>query len=306
MPRKRHSRARRSCASWWTWCVRSSVSCSFGMDVIVEKGTGRLCIIDVNNFPGYDGVANFLDKLSALLAELVSSEPPDSGIDTSDSSDERKPQMCRTPKKLHLRPPHPGEAPVTACTGRLHGAPPPNGRGISACKKWARGTLAAAGRSYSDVNVGTDQCQCFGYAPARQYYPSSCKPALACVWSTLCWGWKVLVPTCEGLFVSQCDIGTDQCMSVFWSCGGLPRLSDQWQTSVGMCSVNVLSRHQILAAMCNGLFVSQLQRWYGPMPVLRLRSGSPHYLTSGKAALSCVQMTLCWGAAHLLQHGKAR
>uniref|UniRef100_A0A6B0V8Z2 Inositol-tetrakisphosphate 1-kinase n=4 Tax=Ixodes ricinus TaxID=34613 RepID=A0A6B0V8Z2_IXORI len=79
----------------------------FGMDVIVEKGTGRLCIIDVNNFPGYDGVANFLDKLSALLAELVSSEPPDSGIDTSDSSDERKPQMCRTPKKLHLRPPHP-------------------------------------------------------------------------------------------------------------------------------------------------------------------------------------------------------
>lgn len=155
-------------------------------------------------------------------------------------------------------------------------------------------------------DVGTDQCQCFGYAPARQYYPSSCKPALACVWSTLCWGWKVLVPTCEGLFVSQCDIGTDQCMSVFWSCGGLPRLSDQWQTSVGMCSVNVLSGHQILAAMCNGLFVSQLQCWYGPMPVLRLRSGSPHYLTSGKAALSCVQMTLCWGAAHLLQHGKAR
>ncbi|XP_077551784.1 inositol-tetrakisphosphate 1-kinase-like isoform X1 [Haemaphysalis longicornis] len=65
----------------------------FGIDIIVEKDTGRLCIIDVNNFPGYDGVTNFLDQLSSLLAELVGSELPDSGIDTSDSSDE-------TPRRL--------------------------------------------------------------------------------------------------------------------------------------------------------------------------------------------------------------
>lgn len=44
--------------------------------------------------PGYDGVSNFLDQLSGLLAELVGSELPDSGIDTSDSSDE-------TPRRLN-------------------------------------------------------------------------------------------------------------------------------------------------------------------------------------------------------------
>lgn len=66
----------------------------FGIDIIAEKDTGRLCIIDVNNFPGYDGVSNFLDQLSGMLAELVGSELPDSGIDTSDSSDE-------TPRRLH-------------------------------------------------------------------------------------------------------------------------------------------------------------------------------------------------------------
>lgn len=66
----------------------------FGIDIIAERDTGRLCIIDVNNFPGYDGVSNFLDQLSSMLAELVGSELPDSGIDTSDSSDE-------TPRRLH-------------------------------------------------------------------------------------------------------------------------------------------------------------------------------------------------------------
>lgn len=121
----------------------------------------------------------------------------------------------------------------------------------------ARSPQPATRRPYPKCDVGTDQCQCFGCALAGQYYPSSRKPALACVRSTLCWGYKILVPTREGLFISQCDIAADQCMSVFWSCGGLPRLSDQWQTSVSMCSVNVLPGHNILAAMCNGLFVSQ-------------------------------------------------
>ncbi|KAL3183611.1 hypothetical protein MRX96_033715 [Rhipicephalus microplus] len=79
--------------SWWTRCG-SSLASDFGIDIIAEKDTGRLCIIDVNNFPGYDGVSNFLDQLSGMLAELVGSELPDSGIDTSDSSDE-------TPRRLH-------------------------------------------------------------------------------------------------------------------------------------------------------------------------------------------------------------
>lgn len=71
----------------------------FGIDIILEKGTGRLCIIDINNFPGYDGVDNFLEQLSRLLADLVAPELPDSGIDTSDSSDEKK-QLSAPSKAL--------------------------------------------------------------------------------------------------------------------------------------------------------------------------------------------------------------
>ncbi|XP_064489596.1 inositol-tetrakisphosphate 1-kinase-like isoform X2 [Ornithodoros turicata] len=78
----------------------------FGIDIIVEKGTGRLCIIDINNFPGYDGVDNFLEQLSRLLADLIVPEPADSGIDTSDSSDEKKKLSTpsKTPRKQHYRP----------------------------------------------------------------------------------------------------------------------------------------------------------------------------------------------------------
>lgn len=39
----------------------------FGIDVIIDNRTGRYAIIDMNAFPGYDGVDNFLDLLCDLI-----------------------------------------------------------------------------------------------------------------------------------------------------------------------------------------------------------------------------------------------
>ena len=117
--------------------VRSKLGLTlFGIDVIIEKGSGRYAIIDMNVFPGklikctqqpltfflpgYDGVPNFLEDLSDLIideikhkgekgrhsemttnarekandakdANKLRSQNDDSGIDTSDSCDEKKP-----------------------------------------------------------------------------------------------------------------------------------------------------------------------------------------------------------------------
>ncbi|CAG7661073.1 unnamed protein product, partial [Allacma fusca] len=39
----------------------------FGVDVVVDSSSGRLAIIDVNSFPGYDGIENFPGKLAAFV-----------------------------------------------------------------------------------------------------------------------------------------------------------------------------------------------------------------------------------------------
>lgn len=91
----------------------------FGIDIVVENGTGRHAIIDINVYPGYDGFPNFFDSLMNCIKkklkekenQLSSSvdhkknklftnnrtaeentkpEQDDSGFDTCDSSDERK------------------------------------------------------------------------------------------------------------------------------------------------------------------------------------------------------------------------
>lgn len=120
----------------------------FGIDVIIEKGSGRYAIIDMNVFPGklytfgrlltfyllffpsptivvenpgYDGVPNFLEDLADLMIEEVKqkekgdsnfipqdkgnekairSQNDDSGIDTSDSCDEKKPLQVRKEERI--------------------------------------------------------------------------------------------------------------------------------------------------------------------------------------------------------------
>ncbi|XP_059480936.1 inositol-tetrakisphosphate 1-kinase-like isoform X2 [Neocloeon triangulifer] len=78
-----------------------------GIDVVLENGTNRYAIIDINAYPGYDGYPNFFGSLlsciqktiadhSSHLAE-VSQEgnPDDSGFDTGYSSDEKKKNLLR-------------------------------------------------------------------------------------------------------------------------------------------------------------------------------------------------------------------
>ncbi|KAK2190640.1 hypothetical protein NP493_72g02015 [Ridgeia piscesae] len=49
----------------------------FGIDVIIENHTGRYAVIDINGFPGYDGVPDFFQLLLDLLqSRLASTEPP--------------------------------------------------------------------------------------------------------------------------------------------------------------------------------------------------------------------------------------
>ncbi|KAH9394501.1 Inositol-tetrakisphosphate 1-kinase [Tyrophagus putrescentiae] len=122
-----------------------------GIDVIIENETGRYAIIDMNSFPGYDGVDNFLELYCGIVMEDIeaarqSQLPPpstqstqsdhngapnepisgdskqanisngkvgatsseiDSGIDTSDSCDEKKPKSAKSEsaqkKKQHCR-----------------------------------------------------------------------------------------------------------------------------------------------------------------------------------------------------------
>ena len=71
----------------------------FGVDVVVEKGTGRYAIIDINAFPGYEGVPNFFTHVTKLLKDVVADQQQqqpakagtsvieeDSGIDTGNST----------------------------------------------------------------------------------------------------------------------------------------------------------------------------------------------------------------------------
>ncbi|XP_053202960.1 inositol-tetrakisphosphate 1-kinase-like [Panonychus citri] len=74
----------------------------FGIDLIIENETDRYLIIDMNIFPGYDGVTNHIDLIAEMVSSMVRSKKQaspeksdnliesDSGIDTSDSCDENK------------------------------------------------------------------------------------------------------------------------------------------------------------------------------------------------------------------------
>ncbi|KAL1506715.1 hypothetical protein ABEB36_006026 [Hypothenemus hampei] len=44
-----------------------------GVDVVIEKTTGRYAIIDVNAYPGYDGFPNFLEALIECISNKVTS-----------------------------------------------------------------------------------------------------------------------------------------------------------------------------------------------------------------------------------------
>ncbi|KDR10607.1 Inositol-tetrakisphosphate 1-kinase [Zootermopsis nevadensis] len=98
-----------------------------GIDIIIENGSGRYGIIDINEYPGYDGYPDFFDSLMKCILETINhhsytarktdlsstefclplmkptikskisdimspgnGDQDDSGFDTGDSSDEKK------------------------------------------------------------------------------------------------------------------------------------------------------------------------------------------------------------------------
>jgi inositol-1,3,4-trisphosphate 5/6-kinase/inositol-tetrakisphosphate 1-kinase len=50
----------------------------YGIDIIIEKGTNRYAIIDMNTFPGYDGVENFLTIFRDVVCDAI---PKDTTMD---------------------------------------------------------------------------------------------------------------------------------------------------------------------------------------------------------------------------------
>ncbi|KAK7789705.1 hypothetical protein R5R35_012307 [Gryllus longicercus] len=53
--------------------VRQALGMSLlGVDVVVENSTGKLAIIDINAYPGYDGYPDFFDHLIACITQTLS------------------------------------------------------------------------------------------------------------------------------------------------------------------------------------------------------------------------------------------
>lgn len=50
----------------------------YGIDIIIEKGTSRYAIIDMNTFPGYDGVENFLTIFRDVVYDAIPKDDSDS------------------------------------------------------------------------------------------------------------------------------------------------------------------------------------------------------------------------------------
>ncbi|XP_051900360.1 inositol-tetrakisphosphate 1-kinase-like isoform X3 [Pristis pectinata] len=81
-------------------CLQMSLGLSlFGVDVIVDSRSGKLAVIDINAFPGYEGVPEFfsalLDHVEMLLREQEGS--PD-GAD-SGANQPVPPHWCQSPQQ---------------------------------------------------------------------------------------------------------------------------------------------------------------------------------------------------------------
>ncbi|XP_034234492.1 inositol-tetrakisphosphate 1-kinase-like isoform X2 [Thrips palmi] len=84
----------------------------FGVDVVIEHGSGRYGIIDINIFPGYDGFPNFFQTLMDNILDTASTKNFGSlkksrrmSDETEDSCSARKYEKLRHPKTNHLEAP---------------------------------------------------------------------------------------------------------------------------------------------------------------------------------------------------------
>ncbi|CAN0411791.1 unnamed protein product [Lampetra planeri] len=72
----------------------------FGIDIIVDRESGHHAVIDINAFPGYDGVADFFPALLMHVQGLLQAHKPSDGVLTN--------QRLQTPNG-QLEPPTTGE-----------------------------------------------------------------------------------------------------------------------------------------------------------------------------------------------------
>lgn len=52
----------------------------YGIDIIIENETSRYAIIDMNTFPGYDGVENFLTIFRDIVCDAIPKETDQSQL----------------------------------------------------------------------------------------------------------------------------------------------------------------------------------------------------------------------------------
>lgn len=66
--------------------IRSHLQLSlFGVDVIIECGTNRYAIIDINLFPGYKEINGFFDSFERYILQLLDSKKADRNVDNKRS-----------------------------------------------------------------------------------------------------------------------------------------------------------------------------------------------------------------------------
>ncbi|XP_069500319.1 inositol-tetrakisphosphate 1-kinase-like [Ambystoma mexicanum] len=74
----------------------------FGVDLIVDKCTGRCAVIDVNAFPGYEGVPEFFPALLKHIVKLLEDKKRDMDHESSSAEPSQHPRIsCMVKTKDH-------------------------------------------------------------------------------------------------------------------------------------------------------------------------------------------------------------
>ncbi|KAG5276626.1 hypothetical protein AALO_G00107810 [Alosa alosa] len=62
-------------------CLRQTLGISlFGIDIIIDNQTGQHAVIDINAFPGYEGVPEFFDDLLSLVTSALQAKASTGGV----------------------------------------------------------------------------------------------------------------------------------------------------------------------------------------------------------------------------------
>ncbi|KAL7871648.1 hypothetical protein SRHO_G00066310 [Serrasalmus rhombeus] len=81
-------------------CLRQTLGVSlFGIDVIINNQTGQHAVIDINAFPGYEGVPEFFDNLLIHLTSVLQGPVPAGPLRANGVSQSLSP-VCGVPRSI--------------------------------------------------------------------------------------------------------------------------------------------------------------------------------------------------------------